>query len=478
MKSHQPLALRQYLVTDKVFYKRALALIIPVALQYCISMGVNMMDTIMVGRLGEVAISATSLANQFYTIFTFLCMGISAAGLVLSAQYWGAGDAKTVHRVFDLLIQIIVIFSALFALVSLLIPEQIMRIYTDDAEVIRAGANYLRVTALIYLPHGISLVVSNVIRTVGNAKLGLFTSILSFFVNVFFNYVFIFGKFGFPAMGVTGAALGTLCARAIEFLVCFVYMAKYEPQLHYRLSGLLKPPSSALVKEFRRLGLPAVISDTILAFAASAISIILGHMGREVVSAYAIVAVIERLCTVASAGVSSASGVLVGQTVGSGDFARAKKEGASFTFMSAAIGLFAMVLTYFIGTWSIGLYDISATTVAIAREMVLAGALLIIFQTVQGTLSKGVLRGGGDTRFLMVADVLFQWCASIPLGFLAGLVFHLPPFWVLIALRIDYVIKTIWLLFRLKSGKWIHQVQPVAQASIATASAAEIALVE
>jgi putative MATE family efflux protein len=473
LKPHQPLAIQQYFITDKVFYRRALALIIPVALQYCISMGVNMMDTIMVGRLGEVAISATSLANQFYTIFTFLCMGISAAGLVLSAQYWGAGDAKTVHRVFDILIQIIVLFSALFALLSAIIPEQLMRIYTDDAEVIRAGASYLRVTALIYLPHGISLVISNVIRTVGNAKLGLFTSILSFFVNIFFNYVFIFGKLGFPAMGVTGAALGTLCARAVEFVVCFVYMAKFEPQLHYRLSGLLKPPARALLGEFRRLGLPAIISDTILALAATAISVILGHMGREVVSAYAIVAVIERFCTVAAAGVSSASGVLVGQTVGSGDFARAKKEGASFTLMSAGIGLVAMVLTYFVGSWSIGLYKIADSTVAIAREMIGASALLITFQTVQSTLSKGVLRGGGDTRFLMVADVLFQWCASIPLGFVVGLVLHLPPFWVLIALRTDYVIKTVWLLFRLKSGKWIHQVQPAAKWS-----AAEIALVE
>jgi len=100
--------------------------------------------------------------------------------------------------------------------------------------------------------------------------------------------------------------------------------------------------------------------------------------------------------------------------------------------------------------------------VTIAREMILASSLLIVFQTVQSTLSKGVLRGGGDTRFLMVADVLFQWCASIPLGFLVGLVLHLPPFWVLVALRIDYVIKSVWLIFRLKSGKWIHQVQPAA----------------
>lgn len=452
----------RYFITDKRFYKRAILLIIPVVLQSCINQGVNMMDTIMVGRLGEVAISASSLANQFYMIFNFVCMGLSAAGLVLASQYWGAGDEKTVRRVFDLVLQLVILFGTVFALLSAVIPERIMRIYTNDADVIREGAKYLRITALIYLPHGISLVTSNVIRSVGNVKLGLYISIISFMVNIGCNYVFIFGKLGMPAMGVMGAAVGTLCARAVEMTVCLVYMLKFEKSLHYHPRTLLKAPTQALFGEFVRLGLPAVISDTILALAASAISIILGHMGKEVVSAYAIVTVMDRMCTVAVSGVSSASGVVIGQTVGEGQLKRAMKEGYSFLMMSVGLGLIASALVYFIGRWTVGLYDITPETVSIAFLMMDASAIIVFFQAVQSTLSKGVLRGGGDTKFLMVADVLFQWVVSISVGALAGLVLHMPPFWVLIALRLDYIIKSVWLVTRLKSGKWIHPAKKMA----------------
>ena len=449
--------LSKFLVTDVCFYKRAMLIIIPVLLQNMINQGVNMMDTIMVGQLGEVSISASSLANQFYVIFTFICMGVSAAGLVLASQYWGAEDYKTVHRVFDLILQIIIIVGVLMAVVTALFPQQIMSMYTDDVDVITEGGRYLRITALIYVPHGISLVISNVIRSTGNAKLGLVVSIVSFFVNIFCNYVFIFGKFGLPAMGVMGAALGTLAARVVELMVTVVYMWKFEKNLRYHVKGLIKLPTQALLSEFKRLGLPAVISDTILALAASAISMILGHMGREVVSAYAIVAVLERLCTVATLGIASAAGVMIGQTVGAGKFEQARREGYTFLSMSCVIGVIAMIIVHIAGVWSIGLYEITEDTVSVAVSMVSASAILVFFQAVQSALSKGILRGGGDTKFLMVADVIFQWCASIPLGYLAGIVLGWTPFWVLIMLRIDYVIKSVWLVFRLTGDKWIHK---------------------
>lgn len=448
--------MKKYLITDKKFYKNALLLILPVMLQSCINQGVNMMDTIMVGRLGEAAISASSLANQFYLIFTFLCMGISAAGLVLASQYWGAGDKRTVCRVYNLILQMAIAFGAVFSVLSAMFPQRIMEIYTDDVEVIRLGSLYLKITALIYLPHGISLVTANVIRATGNVKLGLNVSLISFFVNIACNYIFIFGKLGMPGMGVMGAAVGTLCARVVELVVCMGYMTLLEKNLRYDWRILRKAPGRALFGEFVRLGLPAVISDCLLAFAASAISIILGHMGRETVSAYSIVTVMDRMCTVAVIGVSSASGVVIGQTVGKGEPQRAMREGYSFTLMSAILGLAGSALVLLAGTWSIGLYDITSETVVIAVSMMDASAVIVFFQSIQSTLSKGVLRGGGDTRFLMIADVIFQWAVSIPAGFLAGLVFHLPSFWVLIALRLDFIIKSFWLFFRLKSGKWIH----------------------
>ena len=203
--------------------------------------------------------------------------------------------------------------------------------------------------------------------------------------------------------------------------------------------------------------MPAIISDSLLALAASIISIILGHMGKEIVSAYAIVTVMDRMATVAIQGATSAAGVVIGQTVGEGEFQRAQKEGWTFLILSVVIGIFGGILVLFLGEWSIGLYEIAPSTVEITVHMMEASAVIVFFQAVQSALSKGILRGGGDTKFLMIADIIFQWVASIPLGALAGLVLNMPPAIVLIALRIDFIIKSVWLVFRLKSGKWIHK---------------------
>lgn len=457
--------MKKYIITDKAFYSEALMIVLPVVLQAIINQGVNMMDTIMVGKLGEAAISASSLANQFYNIYTFLCMGLSAAGLVLAAQYWGAGDKVTVRKVFDILIQIIFAASTLFAILSLALPRQIISLYTNDQEVIAAGAGYLRITALVYLPHGIALVISNIMRSVGNARIGLYVSLASFFVNIGCNYVFIFGKLGFPAMGVSGAALGTLCSRAVEFAVCTFFVLVIDRKLCYRPTRLLRRPEKPLLREFIRLGLPAIISDTILAFASSAIGMILGHMGREFVSAYSIVSVVDRMCTLATSGVGSAAGIMVGQSVGAGEAAEAKRRGFSFLMLTAVLGVIGAILVVIVGDWSISLYDITPDTIAITRTMMIASALVVPFQNISSTLGKGVLRGGGDTQFLMVADVIFQWVASIPLGYLAGLVLNLSPFAVLLIVRIDYVIKGIWFIQRLTTDKWIHQVKRAERAS-------------
>lgn len=462
MSKEKSVFFQKYFVTDKAFYKKVLLILIPVVLQSCINQGVNMMDTIMVGQLGDTAIAASSQANQFYSLFQIFCMGLSAAGLVLTAQYFGAKDLHTVRRVFDLLLQLVIVLGAIFGVLTFLFPEQIMAIYVPkEPDVIALGAQYLRITAFIFIPHGIALVMANVARSVGNAKLGLYVAILSFAVNIGANYIFIFGKLGFPAMGVMGAALGTLVARIVELIVCAVYLLKVEKVLKYRPAKILKLPKPALFKEFKRLGLPAVISDALLGFAGTAISMIIGRMSKEVMGAWAIVMVVDRMCTVAIQGATSASGVVVGQTVGEGDFDRAQHEGWTFFFLSLGLGVIAGCLVLLVGEASIGLYNITPATHDVAVVMMEASALVVCFQAIQSTLSKGVLRGGGDTKFLMVADVLFQWCASIPLGILVGLVWNMSPFWVLIALRIDYFIKSVWLIFRLKSGKWIHKAKSI-----------------
>lgn len=450
---------KQYIAWDRHLFAQAMMIIIPVLLQSIINQGVNMMDTIMVGSLGEVSISASSLANQFYNIYTFWCMGLSAAGLVLTAQYYGQGDKETVKRVLDMLIQIIAISGLLFGVVTMCFARQIMAIYIDDPLVIEEGVQYLRITAFVFLPHGLSLIVSNLMRSVGNARIGLYVSLTSFIINIGANYVFIFGKLGFAPMGVAGAALGTLCARVVEFAVCAVFVLKIDKCLEYRLTKVLRLPSRLLIREFIRLGLPAIVSDMALAFASSAIGIILGHMGKAYVTAYSIVTVVDRMCTIASMAVASSAGILVGQAIGAGEYEEAKRRGVTFLLLSTVIGLLGSVLVVLVGDWSISLYDIEASTVEITKSMMLASALILTFQNVQTTLGKGILRGGGDTKFLMVLDVILQWCTSIPLGYLVGIVFQASAFVVLITVKIDFVIKSLLFLRRMLSDKWMHSVK-------------------
>lgn len=448
--------LRQRFAEQKQFYLSVLSIMLPVALQQAINMGVNMMDTIMLGSFGEAQLSASNLANQYYNFFTIFNMGIVGGASVLSAQYWGSGDLDRVREAFSLAIRLSFLLSVFFMILTLLFPAQIMRIYTPDPEVIAYGVRYLQVTAFIFTIHGTGFVAAQMMRSVGQARLGLLVSCISFSVNLFANYVFIFGKFGAPRLEIAGAALGTLIARITEFLTTYLYIMWHDKKLGFRPKHLAKNPSRAFYASYWKLGAPVLLSDALLGLGGSMVSVILGHMGKAVVAANSICQVVDRLCTVINMGISNAASIITGNTVGRGDREQAMRQGRQFYGFSLVFGVVGGLLILLIGPASIRLYDIAPETVAIARSLMYSHAVIMLFQAVQSVMTKGVLRGGGDTKFLMRADILFMWLVAIPLGALGGLVFHWAPWITILCLRSDFMIKSIWCVGRLRSGKWIH----------------------
>lgn len=454
--------LKVRLIRERSFYKKVLAIMLPVALQQAINMGVNMLDTMMLGSFGEIQLSASSLANQYYNFFVILCMGIIGGSSVLAAQYWGADDKEKVRETFCMAIRLSIAAALFFSLLTWYFPAQIMSIYTSEADVITQGVRYLKITAFIFVIHGTSLVSAQLMRSVGQAKLGLVVSIISFFVNVGANYVFIFGKFGAPRMEIAGAALGTLIARSAEFLTTFVYILCIDKRLGLRVKHLLKSPSRQFYRGYFKLGAPVLVSDSLLALGSNLVAIVLGHMGAAVVAANAICQVIDRLCVVVIQGVSNASGITVGNTIGRGEIEKAQEEGETFYLLSMIFGLIASVMVFIIGPMTFSVYVLNEETVAITRHLMNAYVFIMFFQAIQSVMTKGVLRGGGDTRFLMVADILFMWLVSIPLGAVGGLVLHWPAWLTMICLRADYIIKSVWCISRLLSGKWIHEAKKVA----------------
>ena len=430
-------------------------LALPIVLQNMITIGVNIMDTVMLGSYGEIQLSGSSLAGEFINIFQILCMGMGCGAAVLTAQFWGKGDTKSLKHAVTIMIRICLTLAVLFTLVTALAPSFIMSIFTDDPAVIEKGRIYFLWSTPTYLLMGISLTLTLILRSVRKVMVPLWTSIISFFVNIFFNWVFIFGHLGAPEMQIAGAALGTVIARVVETTIIAVYVFKVDKSIGLRIRDLFGS-CGGLLRTYLKYSIPVLISDGMLALGNTMVSIIIGHISTEYVAANAIIATIVRLSTVFTQGLGQASSVMTGNALGQGETDRAYREGVTFVTLSFLIGIFASGVILSLSPFIIGLYNIEETTRAIAHQLMYAVSIMIIFQSSQSMLTKGVLRGGGDTKFLMIADVAFLWVASVPLGALCGLVWHLSPFVIYVALKIDWAIKSFICLFRLKSKKWIR----------------------
>ena len=456
--------LKRLIVSDKAFYRQVLVLAVPIALQSMITIGVNMLDTIMVGNVGEMELSATSLANQFISIYHIFCMGIGMGASVLVSRYWGMRDKEPVkaiealRKTICIMIRLTLGLALLFAVATFFIPGVIMRMYTVEEEIISLGIVYFRYSVVTYFFLGLSLVCTLVLRSVGQVKIPLFVSIGAFFVNLCANYMLIFGKFGMPRMGIAGAALGTLIARVFEAGVIGGYLLLIDKKIGFRVKHLVMKTSD-LLGEYIRISIPVLVSDAILAIGNNTVAMVIGRLGMTFVAANAITSVTQQMSTVVIQGVCQAGAIVTGQTLGRGEKDKAMEQGYGFLGLGICLGAFSALFVLAVSTPIISSYNVSAETAQVAGQLMRAISMILLFQATNSIMTKGVLRGGGDTRMLMLADNIFLWVLSIPLGMLAGFVWKLPAFWIYTALKFDQIAKAVWCVLRLRSGKWIKKIR-------------------
>lgn len=447
-------------IKDKQFYYNVARIAIPIALQGLITTGVNMMDTVMIGEVGETQLSAVSLANQFISIFHIFCMGIGMGASVLVARYYGMQDKKSLKSTVSIMLRLCLAMASIFCVITILIPKQIMYIYTVETDIINYGIEYLNYSVITYFLLGLSLTCTIVLRNVGQVKLPLYTSIATFFINVGANYIFIFGKFGAPRMEVAGAAIGTLIARIFEFVIICGYLFFKDKEIGFRIKDLFTPVGN-LWREYIRISIPVLISDGILALGNNSVAMVIGRLGKNFVAANAVTAVTQQLSSVMIQGASQAGSIVTGHTLGTGDKEKAHSQGYAFLGLGIIFGILSAAIIMIISGPMISAYNLSTETNEIAKQLMLSISIIVVFQATNSIMTKGVLRGGGDTKVLMLADNIFLWVASIPLGIIAGLVFHLPAFWIYFFLKIDQVLKAFWCLVRLRSGKWIKKIRAI-----------------
>ena len=443
---------------NPAFYRKTIHIMIPVMLQQLITVGINFLDNIMVGNFGETQIAAASLGNQFYALFQFVCMGLGSGAIVMAAQYWGAKQTNPLKTVAAIALRLTAAVSLLFTLAALIFPGEILHIFTGEDEVVQAGITYLRLVGCTFLLAGISSSATYLLRSTGHVKIPLISSIAAFFINLFFNWVFIFGKLGMPRLEIVGAAVGTVIARAFEFLFIFGYFVLKDTNIGFRLKHFALS-GREILRQYMKYSLPVLISDTLLGIGLSLTSVVIGHVSATMLAANSIVASANQLVTIANTGVAGAASVVIGNSIGEKETDRAFQEGTAYCILSLCLGVVFSLILLVLHNPYLTLYSINEETIQVARSLFLCIILVSPLQMLSYVTSKGILRGGGDTRFLLFGDIILLWAVSLPLGALAGLVWHLSPFWIFFLLKLEYTSKGLICTARFLTKKWIKVIQ-------------------
>lgn len=445
-------------IRNKAFYNKTFHLMIPVVLQQLITIGVNFFDNLMIGSFGETSIAAASFSNQFYSFFQMVCMGLGSGAVVMSSQFWGRKDLSSMRTVSALALRVTFAICAAFTAIAAGAPALILGIFTNDAAVIQTGTPYLRLIALTLLLSGISSTVTYLLRSVGEVRISLIGSSAAFAANIFFNWVFIFGKFGAPRLELVGAAVGTIIARVIEFAIVVGYFIIKDKVFSFRLRHILISARS-MHHQYVQYSMPVLISDTLLGLSLSLVSIIFGHVGSSISAANAIINSVSQVTTVLNTGMAGAAAIVVGNTIGEGSIEKAKRESNTYVVLSVLFGIIVILPLLLVERPYVSLYNITEETRQIAHGMMLVTCAMMPIQTMAYVTSKGILRGGGDTRFLLLADSSMVWFVSLPLGALASFVWHLDPTWIYFFLRVEFPLKGIICFVRFCTGKWVKIIE-------------------
>ena len=451
---------------DRAFYRRLVALTVPMLLQNLISSSAGMVDTLMVGMLGQTELSGVSLANTPFFVAMLFVFGLQSGGAVLTSQYWGKRDVTTINRVMGISWYLACIISTLFATVVFLFPDKIMSITTNNSALLAVAVRYGRIVAFSYALNSFVMVFTGTMRSCEQPLVGTTIVIMGMFANVFFNWMLIFGKLGAPAMGVEGAALGTLLARVVELLLVVAYLIFYKKKPFKMDIRRILRPGRMIFSDYIKYSLPVMINETLWGAGASTYPIIYGHMAAstDIVAAHAVSGNIEKVVTIAVFSLAHTAAIMVGKEIGAGG---KKKEvtglGKTIAALATTVGLasglllLGMLFTV-IRPYLFPLFSLSASAERIATVMLAAMSAVMMFRSFNCTLIVGILRGGGDVKFGMFLDIGSMYMWSIPLGFIAGLVLKLDITVVFLLIISEEVIKSAIGFLRFRSGKWVRNV--------------------
>ena len=440
---------------DRVFYARLFKIAMPIAIQNFITSSLNMVGVVMIGQLGDAPVAGVALANQIFFILMLLVFGITSGAAMFTAQLWGKEDIHNIRKVLSISNALGLLGGLVFLGIAELAPDFAIGIYSRDPAVIALGSEYLRIFGWAFLFFPVTYSYAAVLRSIGDVRTPLLSTFTSLSFNTLLSYLLIFGKFGFPAMGVIGAAIAALISRVLE---CGLLL-----WLTYRSGS----PAACTLKELLDIDLhfaqkilkpvlPIALNELLWSLGVTVYYVIYARIGTEAVAAMNIASTIDNLAFVAFMSIASACAVVIGNQIGAGE----ERDAYQSALRTIGLGIVGAILMGGLILVTAGpvlsLYKVSPIVIEHAHKVLIVMAVFYWVRASNNIFFIGIFRSGGDIRFAFILDAGMIWVVGVPMAFLGAFIFHLPVYWVYLMVLSDEFTKFVVGMVRLFSKKWIH----------------------
>lgn len=445
-----------YSAENASFSRNLLRLAVPIVLQNLVTTAVSSADVIMLGFVSQDALAAGSLASQIMFILNLVYSGISSGVIMLAAQYWGKQDTLTIERIMGIGMRISILISTVFFILAFFFPALLMRIFTNDMQLVSTGIPYLKIVSFSYLFMSISQVYLCTMRTIERVIFATAANASALLLNILLNAVFIFGLLGAPKMGIAGVALATTIARGIEFVICMLDALKFKT-IRFRPSTIFER-HKLLFADFMKYSLPAFGNEVSWGLAFSMYSVIMGHLGSDIVAANAVVVVARNLGTVACFGIANAGAILLGKSIGAGLMETVKADASKFCKITFISGMIGGIFIFLLRPLFMNMADLTVTAQGYLNIMLFINMYYVLGQAMNTAVICGAFRSGGDSKWGFICDTIDMWGYAVPMGFFTAFVLKLPPMWVYFIICTDEFVKIPFVYKHYKSYTWLKNI--------------------
>ena len=432
-------------------------MLITVAMQNLIAYSVNMADNLMLGTYSQLALSGAAIVNQIFFMVQQFANSVANSLVALASQYYGQKRMSPVRSVIGIALKLAVIVMVIVLILSQLFPVPILRIFTSQESIIAQGAIYLRIVSWSFLLFVVTQTLMAALRTVQTVRISFWVSVISLIINVCINYMLIFGKLGFPAMGIAGAAVGTVIARAVELVIVLVYLLKFDKKLGLFENRDIFTASNLLRRDYRKVYMPIMCSSVLWGVSVPMQTAILGHLSDNAIAANAVATTFYQYLKVIIVAMSSTSAVLIGASVGRGDTERVKSDARTMACIDVLIGLILGAALVLLRGPLLSLYDLDPDAMRMAHNLIAIMGIIMVGMSYQMPVSFGIMQGAGDGKFTMKMNMISTWCIVMPLSFAAAFWWKLPVEWVVVVIQSDQIFKGLPTFIHFRKYNWMKK---------------------